>query len=156
RHPLTQEVALHSQLAERRRKLHAAVAGAIEEQKADHLDAHAALIAHHWEEAGEPLQAARWAARAAAWVGRSDPTEGVRLRQLVLRLARQVTDSGEAARLRIDACREILIGGSWRVGMPLEELEALYEEAKQLAEARSDRDDLAALAVAYVISFGAP
>jgi adenylate cyclase len=155
RHPLTQEVALHSQLAERRRKLHAAVAGAIEEQKADRLDAHAALIAHHWEQAGEPLQAARWAARAAGWIGRSDPTEGVRLRQLVLRLARQVSDSEDAARLRMDAAREILVGGSWRIGMPPDEVEALQDEAKRLAEARGDRGYLAALAVAYVVVFGA-
>ena len=155
RHPLTQEVALHSQLAERRRKLHAAVAGAIEEQKADRLDAHAALIAHHWEHAGEPLQAARWDARAAAWIGRSDPTEGVRLRQLVVRLARQVADSEEAARLRMDACLEILMGGSWRIGMPPEEVEALHDEAKQLAEARGDRDYLASLAVASVVVLGA-
>jgi adenylate cyclase len=155
RHPLTHEVALHSQLAERRRKLHAAVAGAIEEQKGDRLDAHAALIAHHWEQAGEPLQAARWAARAAAWIGRSDPTEGVRLRQLVLRLARQVPDSDEAVRLRIDACREILVRGSWRIGMAWEEADALYAEAKELAEARGGREYLAPLAVAYVVSFGA-
>jgi class 3 adenylate cyclase/tetratricopeptide (TPR) repeat protein len=155
RHPLTQEVALHSQLAERRRKLHAAVAGAIEEQKADRLDAHAALIAHHWEQAGEPLQAARWAARAAAWIGRADPTEGVRLRQLVVRLARQVPESDEAARLLLDACRDILMAGSWRVGMPPEDVEALHDEAKRLAEARGDRDYLAALAVAHVVVFGA-
>jgi class 3 adenylate cyclase/tetratricopeptide (TPR) repeat protein len=155
RHPLTHEVALHSQLAERRRKLHAAVAGAIEDQKAERLDAHAALIAHHWEQAGEPLQAGRWAARAAAWIGRSDPTEGVRLRQLVLRLARQVPDSDEAARLRISACREILMGGSWRIGMAPEEAEALYAEAKQLAEAQGGREYLASLAVGYVVSFGA-
>jgi tetratricopeptide (TPR) repeat protein len=151
---LTQEVALHSQLAERRRKLHAAVAGAIEDQKADRLDAQAALIAHHWEQAGEALPAARWAARAARWVARSDPAEGVRLRQLVLRLARQVPESEEAARLRMDACREILMG-SWRVGLPSDEVEALHDEAKRLAEARGDRDSLASLAVAHVVGFGA-
>ncbi len=154
RHPLTQEVALHSQLAERRRKLHAAVAGVIEEQKADRLDSQAALIAHHWEQAGEALPASRWAARAARWVGRSDPSEGVRLRQLVLRLARQAPESEEAARLRMDACREILMRGSWRIGLPSDEVEALHDEARQLAEARGDRDSLASLAVAHVVGFG--
>jgi adenylate cyclase len=147
-------VALNSQLAERRRKLHAAVAGAIEEQKAGQLDAQAALISHHWEQAGEPLQAARWAARAAAWTARRDPTEGVRLWQLVLALARQVGESEAAERLRMDACRAILLGGSWRVGMPMEEMEALHDEGKRLAEARGDRDYLASLAVAYVSFFG--
>src|SRR5919197_6141644 len=37
RHPLTQEVAYHSQLAERRTRLHAAVAGAIEKPRAERL-----------------------------------------------------------------------------------------------------------------------
>jgi class 3 adenylate cyclase/tetratricopeptide (TPR) repeat protein len=154
RHPLTQEVALNSQLGERRRRLHAAVAGAIEEQKADRLDEQAALLAHHWQQAGEPLQAARWAARAAGWAARSDPAEGVRLWQLVLGLARQVADSEEAVRLRMDACREILLGGAWRTGMRCEEIEALYEEGRQLGEARDDRHHLAALAVGYVPSVG--
>ncbi len=154
RHPLTQEVALHSQLAERRQKLHAAVAGAIEEQKAGHLDEQAALIAHHWEQAGEPLQAARWVARAAAWAKRRDPTEAVRLWQLVLDLARRAGESDEAARLRMDAYREILLGGSWRIGMPPDEVEALHDEGRQLGEARGDRGYLASLAVAYAGFFG--
>ena len=65
KHPLTQEVALGSQLRERRRQVHAAVARAIERQDAEHLDERAALLAHHWEEAGEALSAARWHRRAA-------------------------------------------------------------------------------------------
>ena len=72
KHPLTQEVALGSQLQERRRQVHAAVARAIERQDAEHLDERAALLAHHWEEAGEALSAARWHRRAAEWVGRTD------------------------------------------------------------------------------------
>ena len=34
---------------------------------ADKLDERSALLAQHWEAAGEPLEAARWSARAAAW-----------------------------------------------------------------------------------------
>ena len=65
KHPLTQEVALGSQLQERRARVHAAVARAIEAAHAEKLDEHAALLAHHWEEAGEALAAARWHTRAA-------------------------------------------------------------------------------------------
>ena len=72
KHPLTQEVALGSQLRERRRHVHAALARAIEEQEAGHLDEHAALLAHHWEEAGEALNAARWHRRAAKAAERTD------------------------------------------------------------------------------------
>ena len=52
KHPLTQEVALGSQLKERRRQVHAAVARAIEQQHAEHLDERAAA-------AGAPLGGGR-------------------------------------------------------------------------------------------------
>jgi len=72
KHPLTQEVALGSQLRERRRAVHAAVARAIEQQDAEHLDERAALLAHHYEEAGDALTASLWHKRAAEWVGATD------------------------------------------------------------------------------------
>ncbi len=65
RHPLTQEVALGSQLMDRRRHAHAAVAEAIEADNQDRLDDHAALIATHWSEAGDARKAAAWWLRAA-------------------------------------------------------------------------------------------
>jgi len=68
RHPLTQEVAYHSQLADRRARLHGVVATAIEKLRADRLGEHAALIAHHWEAAGMRYEAARWRRRAALQV----------------------------------------------------------------------------------------
>jgi len=72
KHPLTQEVALHSQLKEQRRRTHAAVARALEAAHADRLDENAALLAHHHEEAGDAGAAARWHRRAAEWAGLSD------------------------------------------------------------------------------------
>ena len=65
KHPLTQEVAYGSQLGERREADHAAVARAIAEQHPERLDERAALLAQHWEAAGELLEAARFHARAA-------------------------------------------------------------------------------------------
>ena len=73
KHPLTQEVAYGSQLGERRAAVHAAVARAIAELYPERLDERAALLAQHWEAAGETLEAARWHARAAAWVGTQRP-----------------------------------------------------------------------------------
>ena len=73
RHPLTQEVAYGSQLLERRVALHAAVARALEEVFADRLGERAALIAHHWEQARRPAQAARWRRLAALRVARIQP-----------------------------------------------------------------------------------
>jgi predicted ATPase len=59
------DVAYRSQLAERRARLHAAVATALEKLRADRLGEHASLIAHHWEASGVRLEAARWKRRAA-------------------------------------------------------------------------------------------
>ena len=73
RHPLTREVAYGTQLAERRAATHAAAARAMIELEPDRLDELAALVAHHIEEGGETLEAARWHARAAHWAGHSRP-----------------------------------------------------------------------------------
>ena len=68
KHALTQEVAYASQLRERRARGHAAAARAIEALSPGKLDESASLLAHHWEAAGDALQAARWHRRAAEWV----------------------------------------------------------------------------------------
>lgn len=67
KHPITQEVAYRSLLSDRRERLHADVARAIEAADAERLDEGAALLAYHWENAGEQLVAATWHARAARW-----------------------------------------------------------------------------------------
>jgi predicted ATPase len=53
KHELTQEVAYHSELGERRARIHGAVARALELQHPDKRDHLAALISHHLEQAGQ-------------------------------------------------------------------------------------------------------
>ena len=65
KHPLTREVAYQSQLGERRARLHAAVAAALENLRADRLGEYASLIAHHWDASGMRFEAQRWRRRAA-------------------------------------------------------------------------------------------
>src|SRR5262249_61886242 len=72
KHPLTQEVAYGSQLGERRKRVHAAVARAIETTCAEKLDEQAARLANPWERAGEALAAATWHARGAEGAGARD------------------------------------------------------------------------------------
>ena len=55
-HALTQEVAYGTLLGGRRARLHAAVAEALIELDADHLDKSAAVVAWHWERAGRHLE----------------------------------------------------------------------------------------------------
>jgi class 3 adenylate cyclase len=137
KHPLTQEVALGSQLRERRREVHATVARAIEAQYAEHLDERAPLLAHHYEEAGEALPAARWHRRAAEWVASTDLTASTRHWQRVRALLAG-SDDREAADLVVAACKELLNMG-WRVGLGLDDAEVLLAEGQALAKGMSDR-----------------
>jgi adenylate cyclase len=132
-HPLTQEVALASQLQERRRKLHAAVARVIEAAHAHDLDQQAALLAHHWEEAADLEQAVRWHRRAAEWAGARDPLEGFRHWRKVRDLGSDLADS-DTKEARLLACRNILAGGTWRLGMSEDEMNSILAEGRTLAQ----------------------
>ena len=156
KHPLTQEVAYASQLQDRRAPVHAAVARALEAANPAKLDEQAALLAHHWEAAGEALTAAGWHRRAAAWAGRSDPTQGMRHMRRVLALTDGLDASDERSALRLDACHSLLNQGGWRVGLSSEEAEKLFAEGRELATRSADADKAIGLHVGYaaVLGFG--
>ncbi len=137
KHPLTQEVALASQLQERRKRLHAAVARVVEAAHAHDLDQQAALLAHHWEEAADLGQAVRWHRRAAEWVGTRDPVEGLRHWRKVRDLGHTLNDA-DAKEARLRACSVILASGTWRLGMS-EDVRRACLEAVEIAEAVGSR-----------------
>jgi tetratricopeptide (TPR) repeat protein len=137
KHPLTQEVAYGSQLGERRAADHAAVAGAIASQYPDRLDEWAALLAQHWEAAGETLEAARWHARAAAWTGTRDPIESLRHWHLVCDLADSLPESEEVIGLRI-VSRVFALQYGWRLGIAHDEAEEMFTEAERLCSKVGD------------------
>jgi adenylate cyclase len=136
KHPLTQEVALGSQLQERRRTIHAAVAQAIEATHTDKLDEHAALLAHHCAEAGQTLAAAQWHARAGAFIGRSDFAESARHWQRARELLRGVADDPSASAIGANACFRVL-SLAFRLGLPEQEAHAIFQEGLDWA-ARTD------------------
>jgi class 3 adenylate cyclase len=103
KHPLTQEVAYGSQLGERRKRVHAAVARAIEATSAEKLDEQAALLAHHWERAGNALAAATWHGRAADWAGARDREAMNRHWACVRALLADVPESAETRALGVVA-----------------------------------------------------
>jgi tetratricopeptide (TPR) repeat protein len=147
-------VALRSQLKERRQQRHAAVARAIEDVNAEKLDEVAALLAHHWEEADEALPAARWNLRAAEWVSRSDPVQGLRHRQRVLALTDDLEASSERDELRLEACTILLGQGGWRVGLSAEDAEAIFLEGRELASRAQGTDKAIALLVGHGATLG--
>jgi adenylate cyclase len=101
KHPLTQEVAYGSQLGDRRKRVHAAVARSIKATSAEKLDEQAALLAHHWERAGEALVAANWLARAAEWAGARDREAMNRHWARVRALLADVPESAETRALGV-------------------------------------------------------
>jgi class 3 adenylate cyclase/tetratricopeptide (TPR) repeat protein len=150
RHPLTRDVAYDSQLRERREGAHAAVARALEERHAEALDEHAALLAHHWEQAGEPLEAARWYNRAATWIGLGAPAEALRSVRRVRELLADVPDSQEVLALRLEALGWIAVHTT-RLGLGEGELDAIVEEGGALLSRIDGRPDLE---IGFRISIG--
>jgi len=144
KHPLTHEVAYQSQLATRRRVVHASVARAFEKLYPGKLDEWAALLAHHWEAAGERLEAARWNRRAAEWAGANAPADAIRHWRKVRELLVGIRESEETLALGVPACGQIL-GFGWRIGLPEEEAEQLFAEGCALAERAGDIRSLAAV-----------
>jgi adenylate cyclase len=144
RHPLTREVAYGTQLAERRAATHAAAARATIELEPDRLDELAGLVAHHLDEGGEALEAARWFARAAHWAGHSQPRDALRLWQRVTELADGLEPGEEATTLSL-LSRILQLEYAWRLGMDPAEAEVLAAEATSLAERCGDLRSLALL-----------
>ena len=148
KHPLTQEVAYGSQLSDRRAAVHAAVARAIAEQYPERLDERAALLAQHWETAGETLEAARWHARAGAWAGTGDPTQALQHWHKVRELTDTLPESAETAALGFGARFHWLQYG-FRLGISHEEAEAVFIEGERIAVKAGDIPSQALLLVTY-------
>jgi len=146
KHPLTQQVALDSLLRDRRREIHTAVAGAIEARGGD-LEERAPLLAHHWEEAGEPLTAAGWHLRAAYWIGPSDVSEMERHARAVLALLCDREEIEGATHL-LARTAALLLNMGWRIGMD-DGGKSLYEDGRRWARAAGDGEIEARLAGSY-------
>ena len=130
-------MAYGSQLGERRAAVHAAVARAIAEHYPERLDERAALLAQHWEAAGEALEAARWNARAAVWAGTNDPSQSLTHWRKVRELADSLAESAETTALGLTA-RTLLLQYGWRLGISSEEAESLFAEAERMASKAGD------------------
>ena len=148
KHVLTQEVAYGTQLGERRRRLHAAVARVMEEVDPTRLDERAALLAHHFEQAGEALEAARWHRRAAEFAARSDLVAARSHWTRAHALLAPLPASPERDGLLLRTC-VLLLDLGWRLGVPEGEAADLLAEGRALAEGSQDLRSLAQLHLAY-------
>jgi class 3 adenylate cyclase len=146
KHPLTREVAYASLLRDRRRALHAAVATALEAIAGAAADQRALLIAHHWEQAGRALEAARWQARTAARLGANAGESIVHWRKVIELLADE-HDAPEARAL-LGQARARLVYAAGRSAGPEADVRRLFAEARrELGDA--DSRELALMLASY-------
>jgi class 3 adenylate cyclase/tetratricopeptide (TPR) repeat protein len=132
KHPLTQEVAYRSQLAERRARVHGAVARAVEELGSGNLDERAALLAYHWEHAGDAREAAKWHSRAAEWVGFNNSTEALRHWGRTKELLDTLPETPQSLAERAAVRAQIMIHLG-RLGDTEEQAPGLFREGRELA-----------------------
>ena len=137
KHPLTREVAYRSQLAERRARVHGGVARAIEELEAGKLGERAALLAYHWEHAGDAREAAKWHRRAAEWVGFNNSTEALRHWGRAKELLDTLPETQESLAERAAVRAQIMIHLG-RLGDAEEQAPALFREGRELATRSGD------------------
>ena len=116
RNPLIQAVAYESQLKSDRADLHRCLAAAIEARDPASVDENAALIAEHFEAAGDPHASFSWHMRAGTWLFNRD----VWAARGSWRRAREVADrlpddDPDRSKMRI-APRALLCGTAFREG----------------------------------------
>ena len=148
RHPLAQEVAYRTQLLDHRRGTHAAIARALLTIHGPAAGTHAALLAHHFDEAGERLEAARWHEHAGRRLARSDPAEGTRHCRRVATLLTAVPDSRETLTLELTS-RIALLEIGRLAGIEEREARDLFDEARAVAERLQDKAGHAFLLTSY-------
>ncbi len=136
-HPLTQEVAYAAQLADHRRQIHGAVAKAIEALAGDRPNRKASVIAHHYEQSGEVLEAASWHQRAARWAGRNDLPAAYEHWENVRDLVATLAPSAETDELALRA-RWRMLNLGWRLGIAEEDAQQLFSEGMELATRLED------------------
>jgi adenylate cyclase len=141
-------VAYRTQLLDRRRLTHARVARALLEIHGPTAPAHAALLAHHFEEAGESLEAARWHEQAGRRGARNDPADGVRHCRKVATLLAAIPESRETLLLQLTS-RIALLEIGRMAGIEERESQLLFEEAQAVVERLEDPEGYAFLLTSY-------
>ena len=148
KHPLAHEVAYRTQLLDRRRATHAAIARALLGIHGAGAARHAALLAHHFDEADERLEAARWHEQAGRRVARNDPADGVRHCRRVTALLAAVPESRETLTLELTS-RIALLEIGRIAGIEEREAQDLFDEARAVAERLQDKAGHAFLLTSY-------
>ncbi len=140
-HPLIRTVAYESQLKSDRAELHRRLAAAIEQRDPGSADQNAALIAEHFEAAGDLPAAYGWHLRAATWATNRDVAAAYLSWERAQRIADALpADDPSRAAMRI-APRTMLCATAWRVHTRV--AGARFDELRELCAAAGDKASLA-------------
>ncbi len=147
-HPLTQEVAYRTQLSERRRALHLTIARTLTELEPEKLDENAALLAHHWETAGEFLEAVSAYRRAAERASATEMRESRVHWTKVMELIYHLEPSEKTTEIAL-AAAEGMLSLCWRLGLGAGEADRIYAWGEEWALRSESNDARARLRGAY-------
>src|SRR5205823_1786061 len=92
---------------------------------------------HHWEAAGDAIEAARWYRRAAGRTGLADLAGAIADWRKVRSLLAGAPETPETIALRIQAAMRLLTLG-WRRGLSLDEAATIFEDGMALARRAGD------------------
>lgn len=149
KHVLMQKAVYRSMLREKRARLHAVAAETLKAIHASRRDEFAALIAYHWEAAGEAMKAAQAYHQAAEWVVRKDVLESLNYRHKVIRQIEGLPLTRETRHLGVYSRRALL---NWATATTLSpaDAEKLFQQGRDIADAGTTLD-LAQLYGGYAI-----
>jgi adenylate cyclase len=141
RHPLIRAVANESQLKSDRAQLHRRLASVIQDRDPGSADANAALIAEHFEAAGDLRAAFDWHMRSGSWVNYRDNNAAMRSWRRAQRVADRLSDDDpDRLAMRI-APRTILCATGFRVSGS--GFATGFDELRDLCLAADDKRSLA-------------
>src|SRR5262249_11438945 len=143
-----QEVTYRTQLLDRRRVTHAAIARALLTIHGREAATHAALLAHHFDEAGERLDAARWHEQAGRRVARRDPADRPQHSRRVIALLATVPEYHGTLMPELTS-RIALLEIGRIAGIEEDEARGLFDEARAVAERLHDQAGHAFLLTSY-------
>jgi class 3 adenylate cyclase/predicted ATPase len=143
KHALVQDVAYGTLLRGQRQGLHSRIAKALEERFADTVQAHPAVLAHHYTEAGMPREAAGFWLRAARQAtGRGATAEAVAQLQKGLNALAGALAYPERDRQEIEL--QIALGGALIAakGYTVPETDKAFTRARELCERIGETEQL--------------
>jgi class 3 adenylate cyclase/tetratricopeptide (TPR) repeat protein len=147
-HPLVQEVAYASLVTERRQSMHRRAATQLVVQLSATIDEYSALIAHHWLEAGDHMQAVTYFMRSAQWIGPRDPSQAIESWHQVRKVLGLIPPDQTTTYMAMMACGQ-LINLAWRQAVSAETVEPIFTEAMTHANTLRDARAAALITMAY-------